>query len=58
MEISILDPELQEDVPDGAVVGGVGWLGMLGPCLEFNACLANYNLMGCQDAALISGAVN
>lgn len=27
-------------------------LGMLRPCLEFYVCLANYNLMGCQDVVL------
>lgn len=34
------------------------WLAMLGPCLEFHACLANYSLIGCQDVALILGAVS
>lgn len=53
MRISILDPELQEGVHNTRA-----WLGMLGSCLEFYACLANYSLMGSQDVALTFGAVN
>lgn len=34
------------------------WLGMLGPRLEFYACFANSNLIGCQDVSLIFGAVS
>lgn len=53
MGISTPGLEFHKGVQNARVLAG-----MLGPCLEFHACLANYNLIGCQDVALILGAVS
>lgn len=53
MGISILDVELQ-----GGIQNSRAKLEMRGLCLEFYACLANYNLMGSWDVVLNCEAVN
>lgn len=53
MGISLPGPDLQEGIQNARA-----WLGMLGLCLEFYACLENFNLIGSQDVALTTEAVN